>query len=260
MTKLATADGQIYNSSRLEGRNIVLKALFTYANTIEDARLRSYKFFPIGHKVKFRIQTNNRIAETEGYVESNEPEIFSDECSMQISILCESPFFNSVDEDGKKIVSFSNVVPLFEFPYSNEGTSPVTEFGSIIIKRESIVYYDGDAETGCVMTIYALGTVENVSIYKVNTGEKMTIDTDKLEAMTGDKIIDGDTIIISTMKGDKYIKLIREGVTTNILNVLGKDADWFQLNKGDNVFAYTAESGDTNVRFTVESQVIFEGV
>ena len=52
MTKLATADGQIYNSSRLQGRNVVIKGRFTFAKTVEEARLMSYKFFPIGHNIE----------------------------------------------------------------------------------------------------------------------------------------------------------------------------------------------------------------
>lgn len=261
MTSLATADGSIYNSTRLEGRNIVIKARFTYAKTIEEARLMSYRYFPIGHKVTFVIKTDNRLVKTEGYVESNEPVIFSKECEMQVSILCESPFYLSIDEDGTEITNFSNVVPLFEFPFSNEdATTPLLEFGTIINKKESTVYYDGDAETGCIIRIHAIGTVENISIYKIRTGEKMVIDTDKLEAMTGDKLIYGDTIEICTLKGNKYIRLTRAGVVTNVLNILGKDSDWFQLDRGDNVFAYTAEEGEENVQFTIESQIIFEGV
>ena len=91
MTELATADGGIFNSARASTRNIVLKARFTMAKTIEEARLSSYKFFPIKQPLTFHIETDNRIAETVGYVESNEPVIFSDECDMQVSILCESP-------------------------------------------------------------------------------------------------------------------------------------------------------------------------
>lgn len=260
MTQLATADGDIFNSSRLNGRNIVIKARFTYADTIEDARLLSYKFFPIGHKLTFHIETDNRIAETEGYVESNEPDIFSDESDMQVSVLCESPWFLSVDENGKQQTNFSNVVSMFEFPFQNLGHDPVTEFGRIINKKESTVYYDGDAETGCRIEIHAIGNVEMVTIYNVKTGDKMIIDTNKLETLTGNKIIYGDTIIINTIKGNKFINLIREGVTTNILNVLGKDAEWFQLVKGDNLFAYTAEYGEANIQFMVETQILFEGV
>jgi len=274
MTQLATADGDIFNSSRLNGRNIVIKARFTYADTIEDARLLSYKFFPIGHKLTFHIETDNRIAETDGFVESNEPDIFSDESDMQVSVLCESPWFLSVDEDGKQQTNFSNVVPMFEFPieqnpetgewegqFMNDSvTEPLIEFARIINKKESTVYYDGDAETGCKIEIHAIGSVEMVTIYNVKTGDKMIIDTNKLETLTGDKIIYGDTIIINTIKGNKYINLIRDGVTTNILNVLGKDAEWFQLVKGDNLFAYTAEYGEANIQFMVETQILFEGV
>lgn len=261
MTQLATADGDIYNSSRLAGRNIVIKARFTYADTIEEARLMSYKYFPIGHKLKFKIKTENRLAETEGYVESNEPNIFSKESDMQVSVLCESPFFFSVDEDGKQQTNFSNVVAMFEFPFSNESlTDPLLEFGRIINKKENTVYYDGDAETGCVIHLHAIGNVEMVNIYNIKTGEKMVLDTDKLETLTGNKIIYGDTITISTVKGNKYITLLRNGVTYNILNILGKDTEWFQLARGDNLFAYTAEYGEQNVQFMVEAQIIFEGV
>lgn len=261
MTQLATADGDIYNSSRLAGRNIVIKARFTYADTIEEARLMSYKYFPIGHKLKFKIKTENRLAETEGYVESNEPNIFSKESDMQVSVLCESPFFFSVDEDGKQQTNFSNVVAMFEFPFSNESlTEPLLEFGRIINKKENTVYYDGDAETGCVIHLHAIGNVEMVNIYNIKTGEKMVLDTDKLETLTGNKIIYGDTITISTVKGNKYITLLRNGVTYNILNILGKDTEWFQLARGDNLFAYTAEYGEQNVQFMVEAQIIFEGV
>lgn len=261
MTKLATADGDIFNSVRLEGRNIVIKGRFTYADTIEEARLMSYKYFPIGHRLTFVIETENRIAQTHGYVESNEPNPFSKDEDVQISVLCESSFFTAVDDNGSKATDFSNVVARFEFPFSNESlTDHLIEFGTIFNKKENSVYYEGDAETGCKIVIHAIGNVENVKIYNIKTGDKMVLDTDKLEALTGNKIIYGDTITINTIKGNKYIRLLRNGVTINILNILGKDSDWFQLARGDNLFAYTAEYGEANVQFTVESQVIYEGV
>jgi hypothetical protein len=88
----------------------------------------------------------------------------------------------------------------------------------------------------------------------------MKIDTDRLELMTGDPIIAGDDIFISTIKGQKSVTLLREGVYTNILNCLDKNADWFQLVRGDNVFAFTAETGGTNLQFRIENQTVYEGV
>lgn len=88
----------------------------------------------------------------------------------------------------------------------------------------------------------------------------MRIDTDKLEAYTGSGIVAGDDIVICTVKGNKSITLIRGGKSTNILNCLEKNADWFQLAKGDNIFAYTAQSGGSNLQFKIENRIVYEGV
>jgi hypothetical protein len=41
---------------------------------------------------------------------------------------------------------------------------------------------------------------------------------------------------------------------------LTKDTDWFQLAKGDNVFAYVAEEGIQNLQFKIENQTVYEGI
>jgi len=88
----------------------------------------------------------------------------------------------------------------------------------------------------------------------------MKIDTDKIASLTGSGIKTGDDIVIETTKGRKSILLLRDGRTTNILNCLEKNADWFQLAKGDNLFAYTAETGSTNLQFKIENRIVYEGV
>lgn len=132
MTKLATADGGIYNSARLGNRNIVIKARFTNATSIEDARLSSYQFFPIKKKVTFKIETDHRTAFTEGYVESNTPNPFSEKSDVQISILCESAFFYAPSED---VTTFAGVDSLFEFPFENNVEMVPTE---VVLKGETI--------------------------------------------------------------------------------------------------------------------------
>ena len=49
-------------------------------------------------------------------------------------------------------------------------------------------------------------------------------------------------------------------VNINILNALGKENDWFTLARGDNIFAFTADVGATNLQFRVYNQIIYEGV
>ena len=110
------------------------------------------------------------------------------------------------------------------------------------------------------ITIHAIGEAHNITIYNTGTREVMRIDTNKLKSFTGSGIIAGDEIVICTVKGQKSITLLRNGRTTNILNCLDKNADWFQLAKGDNVFAYTAEEGSSNLQFKIENRIIYEGV
>ena len=92
-TEVATNDGSIYNSARLSSRNIVLSLAFLWKPTIEDVRHLSYKFFPIKRMVTLLIETDNRLAQITGYVESNEPTIFSKDEGSDISIICPDPFF-----------------------------------------------------------------------------------------------------------------------------------------------------------------------
>lgn len=259
--EVSTNDGGVFNSARLNIRNPVLDLVFleTATETIEDIRHKSYKYFPVKKKVKLLIKTDNRVSEIDGYVEHNEPAIFSNQEGCQISIICPYPYFYSAGESN--ITVFSGVEPLFEFPFENESlVTDLLEMGEIQNSAEQVITYNGDAEIGVTIIVYAIGEASNVTIYNAGTREVMRIDTNKLAALTGEGIVAGDEITIKTTKGDKSITLLRGGVTTNILNCLDKNADWFQLVKGDNVFVYTAETGNSNLQFRIENRVIYEGV
>ena len=259
--ELATNDGSIDNSARLSSRNIVMSLQFMESPTIEETRLKSYKYFPIKRNIKFLIETDNRICETIGRVETNVPTIFSNAEGCQISILCSNPYFYSAGENGTNQTIFYGTEPLFEFPFSNESlTEDLIEFGSIENRTEGTIYYDGDAEIGITIQIHAVGEAEGLVIYNTKTREIMQINDDKLKSLMGSGIQAGDEITITTSRGEKGIYMLRNGVTTNILNSLEKPIKWFQLSKGDNTFAYTASAGLTNLQFRIENKVIYEGV
>lgn len=259
--ELATSDGGVFNSSRTSTRNIVLELGFLFNPSIETIRQLTYKYFPIKQKLRFRIDTDNRVAETYGYVESNEPNIFSQNESTQISIICPDPYLYSAGRDGLNATVFSGIEPVFEFPFSNESlTAKLIEIGTLQYATEKNIYYSGESEVGIVIHIHATGDVGDITIYNTRTREVMKILASKIESLTGKGIINGDDIIISTLKGDKYARLLRDGEYTNILNALDRNSDWFLLTKGDNIFAYTATEGSTNLQFKIENRVIYEGV
>lgn len=260
-TEVSTNDGSLFNSSRLPSRNIVIGLKFLWKNSIEDVRQLSYKHFPIKKKLTLLIETDNRQAEIDGYVESNDPNIFSRDEGSDISIVCPNPFFYSAGPNGNHTTVFYGVEPMFEFPFSNESLLEcLLEMGAIQNQTEKVITYDGDSEVGVTITIHAVGEASKIAIYNTGTREIMRIDTDKLATFTGSGIIAGDDIIICTVKGSKSISLQRAGKLTNILNCLEKNADWFQLTKGDNIFAYTAETGSSNLQFKIENRIVYEGV
>lgn len=260
-TELAANDGALYNSARVPSRNIVISLKYLWNATIEDVRQLSYRYFPLKKKCKLLIETDNRIVDIEGYVESNDPTIFSNHEGADVSIICPYPYFYSAGDEAENQTDFYSVDPLFEFPFSNESlTEALLEMGAISIYYQRVITYSGDADVGMTITIHAVGSATNVTIYNLDTRESMTIDTDKLEDLTGSGITTADTITICTVKGSKSITLLRDGVSTNILNCLDKDADWFQLSNGDNIFAYSAEDGAENLHFTIVNKILYEGV
>lgn len=264
-TTLATMDGAIDNSARLTERNIVLSLIFLEHPTIEDTRLLSYQYFPIKRNITFLIETDRRICETVGRIESNTPTIFSksafDREGCQISIMCPDPYFYSAGTNKISQTVFYGVESEFEFPFSNESlTEDLIEFGTIRNQTEASVFYDGDAEVGIIIRIHALGPAEGLTIYNLTKRQILAVNDEKLIALTGAGIQAGDEITINTNRGNKSITLTRAGVITNILNTLDKPISWFQISKGDNIFAYRATGGISNLQFQIDNQVLYEGV
>lgn len=266
LADIATMDGSYFTSSRLSSRNIVLTLKLLEKPTIEDARQRSYWFFPVKKKISLLFETDNRLCQITGYVESTEVPIFSAQQVIQISIMCPDPYFYSTSLN---ISRFAFSEPNFEFPFENDSiTDPLLEVGIMDFNTEKIIVYPGDADIGMLMTIHTTGQAENVStrnitIYNVLTGEQMVINTALIETITGEAFgVLGHPaeILISTMRGQKQVYLLREGNYTNIFGCIGKDSDWLTLTKGNNVIAYTADSQISDLTFTIKSYVAYLGV
>lgn len=247
--EIATNDGSVFNSSRMDTRNITLSLVFV-GNDPEELRRKTYRFFPLKKPLNLELITDKRSAVITGYVESNEPAIFSQMENTKISIICPDPYFRSIGNDTSRVV-FYGEAPLFEFPFSNEGLGPVIEFGEITSVTEANVPYSGDAEVGATFTIHAFGAAKNIRIDNMDTGESMSMTID-LSA--------GDDLIISTVTGKKSVKLLRNGVYTNVLNKLNRNSGWFKLSNGDNAFAYQAEEGLNNLQFEVSYDTLYEGI
>ena len=258
-TDLATADGALYSSARASTRNIVFNLQFMFAPTIEDSRQLTYKYFPLKKLVKIEVETDNRSLETSGYVESNSPDIFSKEETTQISILCLNPFFY---DPNPSVTQFATVTPAFEFPFSNESTTEsLIKFGTINLDTRSTIDYIGDVDTGVLITIHAIGSVSgSLTIYNVETQEKMVVDLAKIKTLIGKDYGSGDDIIISTVSGDKYVQVLHDGKYTNAIAAIEKLADWFQVSVGRNIFNFTVTKGIENLVMSFSYRNAYGGI
>ena len=258
LTERAGLDGSIFNSARGLYRNVIIKLKFLENPDVATNRRKTYKYFPLKRMIRIDVVAGNREAYVYGYVESNEPNIFSNDSGCTVSILCPESYLYDVD---KSITVFSSVTSLFEFPFSNESlVSPLIELSELIIETEKTVIYEGEASIGILLHIHATGSASGIVITNSQTLETLSIDSTKLIATVGSDITTGDDFYISTVNGNKYAKLIRGSTEYNILNCLGENPTWFQLEKGDNIFVYTATSGLANLEFDIVNNVAYEGI
>lgn len=266
--EMATADGMIFSSARASTRNVVFTlamlsrdASSKYgALSIEQSRHLTYRYFPIKKEIKMEFITDVRTTYCTGHVETNNPVIFSQEEYTQISVICPDPYL--YEEGGEKTV-FSGIQPAFEFPFSNESfTEPLLEFGTIWLDTRAILDYRGTVDTGVLITIHAMGDLDpkRIRLYNVDTMEHLIIDTTKIETITGVKYSVKDDIIISTTKGDRYCRLLHDGAYTNIIGVISKDSDWFQISNGNNGFAFAADSDEQKLSVTFSYKNAYVGV
>ena len=257
---VATIDGALYVGSRLESRNLTIELGMMDRPSVELNRLKAYRYFPTKRPVSVVVVTDNNKVKIEGYVESNEPDIFSDEESTKISIVCPDPYFYDIEPTQK---NFSDSIPLFEFAFSNES---VTENKLIMSElrtdTRSLIVYPGDGDTGINIRIKMLTDVRTFAMYDVFTRKAMKLYGNKMPSSLGTVFKKNDVIEINTVKGNKYVNLIRAGLSTNIISALDKKATWFQLTPGDNIFAYAADDGtnDEKVVVTFIYNVAHEGV
>lgn len=284
MAEVATQHGARYISSRANTRDITFHFRFLDINgvTAEDCRLKTYKYFPLGEKVKLTIRTGQRTVVAYGYVESNEPEIFLEQVASTITVSCPSSWF-VLQQPNKTIdYTFSNLDAMFEFEFEDPvGESPSLIFSEIEHNKVHEITYAGEAETGMVITIsnvqrnfpagvewFAMPT-----IYDIETGEFMKIDTDVIEKTFNPSFdpsivpkiyqtcVDSSSIVISTVTDNKYVRYIHtDGTTYNVLAALSLDSSWLKIHPGVNKFSYTCDHGDIDVDVNIKATVLISGV
>lgn len=163
-------------------------------------------------------------------------------CEITLTIYCGQPYW--VDTN-YTVGVIDDVISLLAFPvdgqyFTIDGQALGEITNSLIKNFEN----NGDTSVGAVFVLEATEAVTNPQI-NCSTGEQqgwyIRLET-TLDA--------GDQVVISTVKGDKYIT-INGTTTSDILSALKYyGTDWLQLEQGSNILSITADgSGAENVYF-----------
>lgn len=262
LAEILLMDGGIFNSSRVTFRNIIITLGFNDNNIqVETLRQKIYNYFPLKGLINLEITTDNRVSTTVGYVESNDPTIFSKKESTTISIICPSSYLFS----GLNVNYIMGlVVKKFKFPFQNPSlTEKLILFGNPLIPGQPRIYTinnPGDVKVGGLFYIDFTGPVNNLVITNEKTGQTMSILSSKIIELTGSDFNLGDRLIISTKYGEKYVSLFRSNIEINALHAFDFSGDWLEISRGLNPIKIDSSSGLNNILATVVFDILYEGV
>ena len=151
-------------------------------------------------------------------------------CQFLIQGTCADPMFST---KSGILTQIALVLPKFHFPLIIP-----KDKGIILGLRQpnllATIVNDGDIDTGMVIEFSCNTTVVNPSLLHVGTQEFIKINK---------TITPGETITVSTVSGNKYVKGYHDGQTENYFKYWDWDSTWLQMYRGVNVLKYNADSG-----------------
>lgn len=215
-------DGEAFGGANVGKRNIVLTLGLNpdwAVQTIAELRRILYSYFMPKNQVRL-VFTSTHMVDVDilGYVETVEPNIFSKDPQLDVSIICPTPYFKSV--------VYSAV------------TGTTLAFGD---NTATEIEYFGDLPTGFVLdtTYISAGATLNGELRILNqTTNVLIVSTCGVDS--------GKYTSVSTVQGQKFVRQIAlpGGAITNLLGKMS--GVWVYLDKGINEFiVQTANPGQS---------------
>lgn len=217
-TEYADIDGGYFTGASVDIRNIVIT--FGYnpdwaENTIETLRQTLYQYFMPKQAIRLTFtSTHLPPVQIDGFVESMEPNIFSQDPSVAVSIICPDPPFVGVDEVTLDLITVAFV--------------PVTV---------DTVGYIGSVETPFHMVI-SKGSGPDVGSIIIGIETQyghFNFAADGIDATT--------TLEFDSTDGAREIIEHRAGVTGSLMGALYADPLWHKLQPGGNNLCVITGSG-----------------
>jgi len=238
--KAAWQDGEIYKGATANKRNIVIKATVVPPDrrTHDQIREEFFSLFALREPGTLYFYDGERSRKILYQTESCEFEMDGPFRVVTISLLCPDPMFKAVYEDA---VDIAEVHGLIEWPLELEAQFEVAIRNDT---KMATISNNSSISRGLTATFTATGEVVNPKLVEVNRQTSFRILT-TLHA--------GDVLVVTTGPGEKRVKLIRDYAESNINHLWEFGGTWLQVEPGENVYTYTADSGADAVAVTLSS-------
>lgn len=235
-TQYGSGDGGFYTGGNINTRNIVFKLGFNpdwTVHTVATLRQLVYGYFMSKQPVRLRFfRDDGPAVEIEGYCESNEPNIFSKDPEMEVSVICPNPDFIAV---AQSIVGGT----------ANEDPDEV-EFTLL-----------GNVETSGRVVITTTTTEEPpVTDPDPDYDGTFTLEHKTLAAGADTFVVTGSTaeglqLIIDSARGNKIAENLIGTEHINLLNTMTVGSVWLALKPGTNKFRVLLDEGAPDKAWTL---------
>jgi hypothetical protein len=218
-SNFATLDGEEYQSSSLEKRNIHIileyNPDYTLDQTVRGLRKQLYPYFRPKSPITLKVyMTDGLIVQIDGRVETMEAPLFTATPTVDVSIVCFKP-------------DFINPTPVVITGLSTSDATP-TSFD-----------VDGSEDTGIELTLTVTrATMSEFTVYHTPPGGSVVT-----LQVTAALVLD-DVVRIDTRPGSKAATLTRASNTTSLLYAVSPQSIWTTLENGTNqIRVYTTGTG-----------------
>lgn len=254
--EIYTADKADRPGSKITGKHVVAKPITVYGQindkvtdyeTAREVLLRSIR---AGMEVLLVYECANYTRHCNATVQSAPDPARGIFPEFDIDFFRESPFWREGDGQSRRTTGFNTYEPNLIFPIviPEEGLQFAVQTAPLLAN----IVNNGDEELPLTVQFIALAPTSNPSLINVVTRETLTVATDMLE---------GDAITVETDDDLLTATLLRDGVETNIFNLVQEDAAaWLKLHKGSN---YLRAGADNDVYITVllaDDEALYDGV
>ena len=247
-------DGSTVAGSVVRARNIVL----TLANHLEHGVNRNLLYYLFMPKTK-GVLTYEEVEgdfyekrEIDYVVEKVESESMYSGRLNVVSLHCPDPFFRDIYDTTIDAIGWEAGFEFdHEFVDAGEEISTFYQNKLVTLTNDSTV-----GDIGFTVELTAEAEVVNPRLYSLeqeayiqigSSGNPFTLNT-------------GETLIISTVSGNKNAYLISNGVRTIVNNYIEEGSEYIQLINGTNTIRMSADSGEDHLLMKISYRYKYQGV